>query len=110
MYYLGSHVIIGLSLNNLARDRQLDPDVVVPRRRWPNSLRELDRFLRRGGYEEERFPVRDLHFNNIPALSRSRFIPDAHRFRTAETDDPEEQLVIYLRSASSKRTGTSSRP
>jgi hypothetical protein len=107
MYYLGSHVIIGLSLNNLARDRQLDPDVVVPRRRWPNSLRELDRFLRRGGYEEERFPVRDLHFNNIPALSRSRFIPDAHRFRTAETDDPDEQLVIYL---SSKRTGTSSRP
>jgi hypothetical protein len=110
MYYLGSHVIIGLSLNNLARDRQLDPDVVVPRRRWPHSLQELGPFLRRGGYEEQRFPVRDLHFNNIPALSRSRFIPDPHRFHTAQTDDPDEQLVIYLRSESSKRTGTSSRP
>ena len=63
-----------------------------------------------GGYEVQFFPVRDLHFNNIPALSRSRFIPDAHRFRTAQTDDPDEQLVIYLRSTSSKRTGTSSRP
>jgi len=97
MYYLGSQVIIGLSLNDLVRDRQLDPDVVVPRRHWPSSLRELGPFLRRGRYEEQRFPVRDLHFNNIPALSRSRFIPDAHRFLTAETDDPDQQLVIYLR-------------
>ena len=33
------------------------------------------------------------------------------KFRNlAETDDPDEQLVIYLRSESSKRTGTSSRP
>jgi hypothetical protein len=110
MYYLGSHVIIGLSLNNLVSDRELEPDVVVPRRRWPHSMQELGPFLRKGGYEVQRFPVRDLHFNNIPALSRSRFIPDPHRFRTAETDDPDEQLVIYLRSSSSKRTGTSSRP
>jgi hypothetical protein len=110
MYYLGSRVIVGLTLNNLAHERALEPDVVVPRRRWPRSLRELGPFLRRGEWEERRFPVRDLHTNNVPALSRSRFIPDPHRFRTAATDDPDAQLVIYRRASSSKRTGTSSSP
>jgi len=110
MYYLGSHVIIGLSLNNLVRDHQLEPDVVVPRGGYPRSLMQLRPFLERGSWEEQRFPVRDLHHNNVPALSRSRFIPDPHRFRTAATDDPEQQLRIYLRSSSAKRTGTSSSP
>lgn len=110
MYYLGSHTIIGLSLNNLVADRALEPDVVVPRRGWPHSLRELGSFLRDGDFEAVRLPVRDLHHNTIPALSRSRFIPDPHRFETATTDDPDQQLVIYLRSTSAKRTGTSSRP
>jgi len=110
MYYLGSHVIIGLSLNNLVRDRLLEPDVVIPRRRWPYSLRELAPFLARGEWEEVRLPVHDLHFNNVPALSRSRFIPEPHRFRTADTSDPDEQLLLYRRSSRSKRTGTSSSP
>jgi hypothetical protein len=110
MYYLGSRVIIGVVLNNLVRDRQLEPDVVIPRRRWPRSLLELQPFLAEGDWEAARFPVRDLHFNNIPALSRSRFVPVAHHFRTETTSNPDEQLVIYQRASSSKRTGTSSSP
>ena len=110
MYYLGSRVIIGLVGNNLARDRDLEPDVVIPRRRWPRSQRELQPFLARGDWEAEFLPVRDLHFNNIPALSRSRFVPMPHRFRTEATADPGEQLVIYRRASSSKVTGTSSTP
>jgi hypothetical protein len=110
MYYLGARTIVGTTLNNLLADRELEPDVVLPRRRWPRSLRELAPFLRRGEWEEVRFPVRDVHFNNVPALSKSRFVPDPHRFATPATDDPEEQLVVYLRAASSKRTGTSSSP
>ena len=84
MYYLGSHVIVGTNLNNIVRERSLDPDVVIPRRRWPRGQRELRAFLARGGeYAREALPVRDVHFNNIPALSRSRFdaghppLPDA---------------------------------
>ena len=88
MYYLGSRVIIGLTLNNLARDRKLDPDVVIPRRHWPRSLLALQPFLLRGDYQAEHLPVRDLYFNNIPALSRSRFVPVTHRFRTETTSDP----------------------
>jgi hypothetical protein len=97
MYYLGSHTIVGLSLNNLVQDRLLEPDVVVPRRRWPRSLAELGPFLARGEWEEVRLPVEDLHHNTVPALSRSRFLPDPHRFRTAASDDPDAQLVLYLR-------------
>jgi hypothetical protein len=110
MYYLGARTIVGTVLNNLREDREREPDVVVPRRRWPRSLRELAPFLRRGEWEEVRFPVRDVHWNNVPALSRSRFVPDPHRFETPATDDPDAQLVVYLRAASSKRTGTSTSP
>jgi hypothetical protein len=110
MYYLGSHAIIGLSLNNLARDSQLEPDVVIPRRRWPRSFAKLRPLLARGEWEEVRLPVRDVHHNNVPALSRSRFLPDPHRFETPATDDPAEQLVLYRRVSSENRTGTSSRP
>ena len=110
MYYLGARTIVGTTLNDLLVDRELEPDVVVPRRRWLRGLRELGPFLRRGEWEEIRFPVRDVHFNNVPALSRSRFVPDPHRFETPATDDPDAQLVLYLRAESAKRTGTSRSP
>ncbi|MDP7570226.1 MAG: hypothetical protein QF391_01350, partial [Myxococcota bacterium] len=110
MHYLGSHVIVGLSLNNLANERGLEPDIVVPRRRWPRSLAALRPFLARGQWETQRLPVRDVHHNNIPALSASRFVPDPHRFTTPESSAPDDQLVVYWRGSSANRTGTSSSP
>jgi hypothetical protein len=97
MYYLGSHVIVGTNLNNIVRERRLDPDVVILRRRWPWGQRELRAFLARGGYESEALPVRDIHFNNIPALSRSPSTPDTHRFRTAAPDEGDARLEIFRR-------------
>jgi hypothetical protein len=99
MYYLRSHVIIGLTLNNLARDRELEPDLVIPRRHWRSSLPEAVAFLRRGHWERVALPVADLHYNNVPALSRSRFLPDPHRFRTAPPVHEEDALAIYRRVA-----------
>jgi hypothetical protein len=110
MYYLGSRVIIGLTLNNLAADRRLEPDLVIPRRRWRSSLPEVVAFLRRGRWERFPLPVVDLYYNNVPALSRSRFLPDPHRFRSAEPASEREALAIYRRVASSNETGTSSGP
>jgi len=110
MYYLESHVIVGLTLNNLAADRRLEPDLVIPRRHWRSSLPEVLAFLRRGSWERNALPVVDLHYNNNPALSRSRFLPDPHRFRTAVPVRDDEALAIYRRVASSKDTGTSSGP
>ena len=98
MYYLGSRVIIGLTLNNLTQDRELEPDLVIPRRRWRSSLPEVVAFLRRGRWERFPLPVVDLHYNNIPALSRSRYLPDPHRFHTAVPEREGEALVIYQRS------------
>jgi hypothetical protein len=97
MYYLGSRVIVGTSLANITRDRLLEPDVVIPRRRWRRGLDELRRFLAAGDFERHRFPVEDLRWNNIPALSRSPWVPDPHRFRTPLTADEALQLEIYER-------------
>ncbi len=110
MYYLESHVIVGLTLNNLVEDRRLEPDLVIPRRHWRSSLPEVVAFLHRGRWERNTLPVVDLHYNNNPALSRSRFLPDPHRFRTALPASENEALAIYRRVASSNETGTSSGP
>jgi hypothetical protein len=97
MYYLRSHVIVGLALNNLARDRLLDPDVVIPRRKWPDGSDEVWNFVWRGEYLRISFPVADTEFNNIPALSLTPWLLDRHRFRTAWSSDPKERLRIFVR-------------
>jgi len=95
MFYLGSHVIVGTNLNNIVAERSLVPDVVIPRRRWPRGQSELRAFLARGSYRRERLPVRDLHFNQIPALTRSRSIPDVHHFETASPTERAPALEIF---------------
>jgi hypothetical protein len=98
MFYLGSHVIVGLSKNNIAADRQLVADVVVPRRRWPGGLPELRRFLAKGEYEDHALPVLDVHYNNTPSLTPSAATPDPHRFESpvASLADPG-RLRVYHR-------------
>lgn len=97
IYYLRSHVIVGLSRSNIRRDRLLDPDLVIPRRRWPVSLPDALAFLRRGDYEEIPFEVRDLHYNDVPALSRSASTPDPHRFETALARSDAERFSIFAK-------------
>jgi hypothetical protein len=95
MYYLDSHVIVGTNLNNIVRERALVPDVVIPRRRWPRGQSELRAYLSRGRYRSETLPVRDTHFNNIPALTRSRSIPDTHRYVTPEPAERAPALTLH---------------
>jgi len=95
MFYLGSHVIVGTNLNNIVAERRLVPDVIIPRRRWPRGWPEMRAFLARGVYRSEQLPVRDLHFNQIPALTRSPSTPDVHRFETALPSDRAPALEIY---------------
>jgi len=102
IYYLGSHTIVGLSRNNIRRDRLLEPDLVIPRRRWRSSLPDAMAFVRRepDAYRLVTFEVRDLHYNNVPALSRSLSTPDPHRFVTALAQTQAQRLEIYVRIAS----------
>jgi hypothetical protein len=82
MFYLGSRVIVGLARGDIANERGLEPDVVIPRRRWPQSLAELRGFLARGSWQHEWLPVQDVHYNETPSLSPSASNPDPHRFTT----------------------------
>jgi hypothetical protein len=97
MVYLGSHVIVGTSLNNIVAERSLSPDVIFPRRWWKRGQGELRGFLERGDYERHTFDLPDLPYNNNPALSRSPWIPDPHRFRTAALKNPKNALAIHQR-------------
>ena len=98
MFYLGSRVIVGLAGGDLARERALEPDVVIPRRRWPRSLAELRGFLARARWDEERLPVEDTHYNQVPSLSPSAATPDPHRFTTPVSDpDAPQSLRIFHR-------------
>jgi hypothetical protein len=98
MYYLGSRVIVGVSGHDLARERDLRPDVVIPRRAWPRTLPPLRRYLARGEYREEWLPVVDTRYNQIPAVSAARATPDPHWYATpvAGPADPT-RLRVYHR-------------
>jgi hypothetical protein len=86
MFYLGSRVIVGLAQGDIENEPTLEPDVVIPRRRWPRSLAALRPFVARGSWQEERLPVLDTHYNNVPSLTPSPATPDPHRFRTPQAD------------------------
>jgi hypothetical protein len=104
MFYLGSRVIVGLALGDIERERELEPDVVIPRRRWPRSLAALRPFLARGRWREERLPVLDTHYNNVPSVTPTAATPDPHRFRSpAAAPDHPQSLRVYHRVGSSAR-------
>jgi hypothetical protein len=86
MFYLGSRVIVGLAQGDIGRERDLEPDVVIPRRRWPRSLASLRGFVARGRWDEVRLPVEDTHYNEVPSLTPSAATPDPHRFATPHAD------------------------
>jgi hypothetical protein len=97
MFYLGARVIVGLALGDIANERALEPDVVIPRRRWPRSLVEVRRLLARGRWQEVALPVQDVHYNETPSLSPSPSNPDPHRFVTpaAPPGDPSRLRVFH---------------
>jgi hypothetical protein len=100
MYYLGARVVGRFHSSNpdeIARERDVEVDVVVPRRAQPKQLRRLSGFLDRSEFEPRSYPVLDLPYNNIPELFRGRVLPETHRFQTATTENPDRQLVIWER-------------
>jgi hypothetical protein len=97
MFYLGSRVIVGYSLNNIEAERELEPDVVVPRRHWTPAAPELERFLERDRFVKVRLPVVDLPYNNIAALSKTPSIPITHRFELGRSEDPNKNLSVHHR-------------
>jgi hypothetical protein len=93
MFYLGSQVTVGFYGAALERDRQIQPDVIVPRP-WPDHVALLKELSERVPYRAKSFPVQNLPWNNNPALSPRADHATAHRFRTATPRDGAPELVI----------------
>ncbi len=97
MAYLDSHVIVGLSGANLARDRIRHPDVVIPRKAWPPHIGVLASFLREGEFERHVLPVMDAHYNTIPELGHWPTVPVPHSFETRTPASQGQSLELFLR-------------
>lgn len=103
MFYLGSRVIVGFSLNNIEAERELKPDVIVPRRNWRKTLPEIASLLRGGRFQGVQLDIKDMPYNNIPALSKTIWLMTVHQFRTARASNPERRLTVYHRLAAQGR-------
>ncbi|MBU1200213.1 hypothetical protein KJ953_01600 [Patescibacteria group bacterium] len=90
MYYLDSRMIVGYIENDLESDLSLQPDVIVPRRKWKRNLEALDKLRQRGDYKQVLFSVFDSITNSIPETS-------SHLYKTRLTKDKAEMSRIYIR-------------
>ena len=93
MFYLRSRVVVGFYGANLEHDRELVPDVIIPRS-WPEQLEVLKEMAARAPYLRTAFPVANLPWNNIPAISPRGDRATAHRFRTQRPGDGVPALVL----------------
>lgn len=97
IYYLNARVLIGYIPLQLEQDLKLTPDAMVFRRQWQSaSITHFESYLAKAPYGMIRFAVRDAPVNQIPELyfwGQSLH----HRFKTVLTDDPQEQLAMFVR-------------
>lgn len=97
MYYLGSQVTVGYYGANLARDLELQPDIIIPRS-WSARSKALGALARGAEYTPRRFPVANLKTNNTPGLSALNPGGLVHEFRTRLAREGEPRLLILERS------------
>ncbi len=97
--YLGCRVLVGYTGAFLASDLTVEPDVIVPRKGITRFEAELAALWARGQFRRERFPVRDLGFNNVPELTTGAGLLVTHQFRTPRPRAPEEAAEIWVREA-----------
>jgi len=95
-YYLGSHVTIGYYGQNLQRDLEREPDVIVPRR-WPR-LETLTRLAEGGDYRRVSFDVRQSRANNPASLWLDSPGWLRHRFVNLEPRSEDEKVFLLERS------------
>jgi hypothetical protein len=93
MFYLDCRVAVGFYAANLERDRELVPDVIIPRS-WPEQLEVLKEMSERAPYRRTEFPVANLPWNNIPAISPRGDRQSAHRFQIQRPGGAVPALVL----------------
>ena len=94
-FYLGSRVIVGWFNPDVERDLDATPDIIIPR---PGNrhLEELATLAARGSFEQKRFPIQNVHANNVPSLAPWNHARWVHRFSTpaAESDSPDAFFLL----------------
>lgn len=109
MFYLGCRTTIGFLGNNLATDRRVVPDVVVPRRNSPLFRMEvvavMEEYLRDRRYRAVLLPVYDSAYNTLPEVSP----PYQHPFRERTPASDAEKLVVLVRDEGVPESGEQSR-
>jgi len=95
--YLGCRVLVGYTGAFLASDLAAEPDVIVPRKGISRFHAELAALWSRGRFLRERFPVRDLGFNNVPELTTGAGLLVTHQFQTPRPRGPDEEAELWLR-------------
>ncbi len=93
MFYLGSKVTIGFSGNNLAEDEKIIPDIIIPRKAWPNNQQVLADLTQRASYRAVLLPVFDYPANNIPEEG----FWFNHLYQTPFATSDDGKLVLYIR-------------
>jgi len=96
VYFLRSHVIVGIAGANLSQDLALQPDLIILRP-WSHQRRALTELADRDRYQVVRFDVANLPYNNIPQLAPSRFVLVTHQFTTPLPGDPSSAFAILRR-------------
>jgi hypothetical protein len=107
-YYLDAHVTVGFYAMRLERDMGIQPDIIIPRP-WAEQLEELRVLSEREPYQSKPFPVENLPWNNLPALSPRGTRSTAHRFRTplpAEAGPPPLIILERVNSAADPPAGS----
>jgi hypothetical protein len=96
MFYLGSRATVDFYGQNLPEDASVAPDVIVPRP-WPDHLDVLRALASQGSFEEHRFPVANLRWNNTPSLAPRVGARYGHLFHTPVPGVEGPELVILER-------------
>jgi len=97
MYYLNSKVIVGFVGNNLAEDKQADPDIVCYRSSWGRLADVFNGYFKKSRYLTQTFEVYDSPVNNIPELN---FMPAFnHKFKTEIAKSGDKAAKIYFKPA-----------
>ena len=95
--YLGCRVLVGYTGAFLASDLAAEPDVIVARKGVGRHYADLAALWSRGRFVRERFPVRDLGFNNVPELTAGAGLRVTHQFRTPQPNGPDEEAELWRR-------------
>ncbi|CAN5426651.1 hypothetical protein BH11BAC1_BH11BAC1_23460 [soil metagenome] len=98
MYYLQSKVIMGYIKNNLENDTLLQPDIIIYRKGWAwrDDAKIFQDQLSRAHYDSVLFPVLDYPVNTIAEIV-TPWQGLGHLFRTPYSENPAEQLKIYIK-------------